>query len=109
MTDDSDVAITRDEVVALARGLFGEADLPSILTQLDTYGVESHETEVHRVQKAILELSDGKKTRLPYFVKCAKIDHRDVLTGPKLPPMSADEDARWQAEAERMLALWNAT
>ena len=67
MTDDSDVAITRDEVVALARGLFGEADLPSILTQLDTYGVESHETEVHRVQKAILELSDGKKTRLPYF------------------------------------------
>lgn len=99
---------TRDEVVALARSLFGDADLPEVLAQLDAYGTESYEREVHRVHREILELSAGKKNRLPYFIKCAKIDYRDVLTGQRLPPMSADEEAQWQAKADRMLALWNA-
>ena len=44
--------------------------------------------------------------RLPYFVMCAKIDHRDLLTGARLPPMSDEEEALWQASADRMLALW---
>ena len=56
---------------------------------------------------AILEVSDGKLSRLPYFVKCAKIDYRDVLTGARLPAMTDEDEAEWQASADRMLALWN--
>lgn len=101
------MATTREDVVARALALFGEVDAPRALTLVDEYGTESHEREANRVKLAILEVSDGKLTRLPYFVKCAKIDYRDVLTGARLGPMTDDEEAKWQASADRMLALWS--
>jgi len=99
---------SREDLVALALALFGEEDLPEVLALVDQYGTESHETGGNFVKRAILELSDGRKTRLPYFVKCAKIDSRDVLGGQRLGPMSAEEEAAWQANADHLLALWNA-
>ena len=101
------MAVTRDEVVRLATQLFGGEQSAKALSVVDEYGTESHEREVERVKLAILEVSDGKLTRLPYFVKCAKIDYRDVLVSAKLPKMSDEEEARWQASADRLLALWN--
>lgn len=100
---------SRAALVALARDLFGAAALDEVLALVDVYGTEPHEREGDRVKRAILELSDGKKTRLPYFVACAKIDYRDVLGGQRLPPMTDEEEARWQAGADRRLALWKAT
>ena len=98
---------TRDDVVSKALALFGDDHAAQALALVDEYGTESHEREVNRVKLAILEVSDGKMTRLPYFVKCAKIDYRDVLTGARLGPMTEEEEAKWQASADRMLALWN--
>jgi ClpP class serine protease len=97
---------TRDEVVALAQALFGEKQAAQALALIDQYGTEAHEREVNRVQLAILEVSDGKLSRIPYFVKYAKIDYRDVLTGARLPPMNDAEETQWQASANRMLELW---
>jgi hypothetical protein len=98
---------TRDDLVSVALALFGEAHHLEALELVDEYGVEVHEREVNRVKLAILEVSDGKLSRLPYFVKCAKIDYRDVLTGQRPGPMSAEEEAKWQATADRFLALWS--
>lgn len=98
----------RDDLVALARQLFGDAGCAEALALVDQYGTEPHEREVDRVRRSILELSDGKKTRLPYFVQCAKIDYRDVLERQRLGPMNDKEEARWQIGADRLLALWNA-
>ena len=99
---------TRDDIVALAQTLFGDALSQEALALVDEYGSEPHEREVHRVKLAILQLSDGKMSRLPYFVKCAKIDFRDVLAGQRLGPLSAQDEARWQATADHLLDLWNA-
>ena len=98
---------TRAAVEALALALFGEARWREALALVDQYGVEPHEREVERVQVAILEVSDGRLSRLPYFVKCAKIDYRDVLGGQRLGPMTPEQEAEWQAGADRRLALWN--
>ena len=98
---------TRADVEALALALFGEARWREALALVDQYGVEPHEREVERVKVAILEVSDGRLSRLPYFVKCAKIDYRDVLGGQRLGPMTPEQEAEWQAGADRRLALWN--
>ena len=98
---------TRDDVVSLARALFGDDHAAQALALVDQYGIERHEREVNRVKLAILQVSHGKMTRLAYFVECAKLDYRDVLTGRTLGPMSEKEEAEWQASADRMLARWN--
>jgi len=98
---------TREDVVSKAIALYGADQSVQALALVDAYGTETHEREINRVKLAILEVSDGKMARLPYFVKCAKIDYRDVLTGAKLGPMTDAEDLKWQASADRMLALWN--
>ena len=54
--------------MALARRLFGEAGCQEALALVDQYGIEPHEPGVHLVKRNILELSDGKKTRLPYWM-----------------------------------------
>jgi hypothetical protein len=101
------MTVTRDDVVNMATALFGSDQAAAALNLVDEYGKEAHEREVDRVKLAILEVSDGKLSRLPYFVKCAKIDYRDVLVGARLPQMSEEEESRWQASADRMQALWN--
>jgi hypothetical protein len=98
---------SRDDVEAMALALFGAAHAKDALGLVDKYGTESHEREVDRVKLAILEVSEGKMSRLPYFIKCAKIDYRDVLTGQKLRPMSDEDELKWQSAADRMLALWS--
>ncbi len=98
---------TRDDVVTKAVELFGEDKAAQALALVDEYGIENYEREVDRVKLAILDVSNGRMTRLPYFVKCAKIDYRDLLTGAKLGPMTEEEEAEWQASADRMLANWN--
>lgn len=101
------MADAQDPVAARALALFGAEHAGRALALVAAYGVEPHEREVTRVRLAILELADGRLTRLPYFVKCAKIDPRDVLVGARLGPMTDAEEARWQAGADRLLALWN--
>ena len=99
--------VTREDVVNRATALFGADGAPAALRIVDDYGTEAHEREIDRVKLAILEVSDGKLSRLPYFVKCAKIDYPDVLTGARLPAMTDQEEAEWQASADRMLARWD--
>ena len=60
-----DHATNADEVFALLR----------------TYGVESWEREVPRVQLAILRLAEGDMDRLRQQLDYAKRDYRDVLLG----------------------------
>ena len=97
---------TREDVVAKALALFG-AQAAQALVLVDQYGTEPHEGEVERVRLAILEVSDGKLARLPYFIKCARIDYRDLLTGARLGPMTDAEESQWQAAADQRLARWN--
>ena len=99
---------TREDIERLALSLFGEQHCHEALRLVDQYGIESHEREVNRVKVAILETSEGKLSRLPYFVACARIDYRDVLTGQRLPPMSEEEEAAWQASANLLLERWQA-
>ena len=99
----------REDVLATALALFGQSDVVEVMALVDRYGVEPHEREVNRVKLAILEVSDGKKARLPYFVTVAKLDYRDVLTGQRLGPMSADEEEKWLASAQRLMDLWAAS
>jgi hypothetical protein len=100
--------LTREHVESLALALFGEAEWRQALEIVDRYGIESYEHEINRVKVAILETSEGKLSRLPYFVECAKIDYRDVLTGQRLPPMSEAQEAEWQATANAWLERWKA-
>ena len=65
---------TRADVIAKARELFGEDSWEAALALVDEYGTQAHEREVDRVKIAILEVSDGRIKRLPYFIKCAQID-----------------------------------
>jgi hypothetical protein len=95
------------DVISAATRLFGEAHAQEALALVSEYGQAPHEREVERVQLAILEISEGKLARLPYFVKCAKIDYRDVLTGARLGPMTEEQEAEWQAAGDRRLAQWN--
>lgn len=99
---------TREDIERLALSLFGEQHCHEALRLVDQYGIESHEREINRVKVAILETSEGKLSRLPYFVACARIDYRDVLTGQRLPPMSEEEEAAWQVSANRWLERWQA-
>jgi hypothetical protein len=46
---------------------------------LDSYGLETWHREKHRVQLAILKLSDGNLEQLRSLVDMAKTDYRDVL------------------------------
>lgn len=101
--------VSHADVIAKAVELFGEQGAAAALALVDAYGTEPHEREIERVRLAILEVSDGKVSRLPYFVKCAKIDYRDVLTGARLGPLTDAQEAEWQASADRLLALWNKT
>ena len=97
---------TREDVLAAARGWFGEAELNQVLPLLDQYGSESHEPEVNRVKLAILALSEGKMDKLQYFVKLAKVDYRDVLAARQPGPMSPEEGAKWQAMARTLIDQW---
>ena len=100
------MTVTRDDVVRMATALFGTDQAAAALKLVDEYGTEAHEREVDRVKLVLLEVSDGKLSRLPYFIKCAKIDYRDVLVDARLPRMSEEEEAAWQEAANRMLELW---
>lgn len=99
----------RDALVARAVALFGPERATQALAIVDRYGTASHEHEADRVKLAILEVSEGRMNRLPYFVQCAKIDYRDVLTGARLGPMTEAEEAEWQLSADRFVAQWNRT
>jgi hypothetical protein len=55
------------------------------MTLLDEYGVESYEREKHRVQLAVLKLSEGDLDRVPEFMTWAKRDYRDVLAYAEYP------------------------
>jgi hypothetical protein len=98
---------TRGDVVNRSLELFGGTLAADALALVDEYGTQRHECEVNRVKLAILEVSDGRMSRLPYFVKCAKIDYRDVLMAAKLGPMTDEEEATWQESADRLLAVWS--
>jgi hypothetical protein len=96
----------REELLAAARAMFGQKDLESVLAALDAYGAESHEPEADRVRLAILQLSEGKKEQLLYWVGIAKVDYRDVLASRQLGPLSSEEGARWQAMAQDLIKGW---
>jgi len=70
---------SRKGVIAAVRALFPSAKASAILSLLDEYGAKPHERERHRVQLAIVTLSEGDEDKLRYFLDVAKQDYRDVL------------------------------
>lgn len=86
---------TREDVESLAVALFGNAHCQKALALVDGYGGEQYKREVNRVKLEILVSSAGKSSRLAYFVKCAEIDYRDLLSGQRLGPLSPQEEAKW--------------
>ena len=97
---------TREDVLASAKTLYGESSLKEVLAVLDEYGTESHEPEVNRVHLAILQLSEGKKEKLLYFVKTAKVDYRDVLAFQQVGPLTPEKGAKWQSMAKSLVDRW---
>ena len=97
---------TREDVLASTRALFGEQSLTDILSLLDEYGRESYELEENRVKLAILELSEGDKEKLEYFVKIAKTDYRDVLAAQELGPLSPEVGEQLQALTRSIVESW---
>jgi len=87
---------TRATVEARARQDFPDADVAEIRAVLDQYGVEPHESEIPRVQMAILKLAAGDREALEDEVETAKVDYRDVLAYAEFPaemalgPFTAD-------------------
>jgi hypothetical protein len=78
---------SRNEVLAAVQVSF-PASWESVLAQLDTYGVESHEPEQERVQLAVLKLGEGIENKVRRFLAAAKDDYRDVLYWAEYPGSS---------------------
>jgi len=97
---------TRDEILASANAMFGESDLAEVMTAIDEYGTASYEREADRVKLAILQLSEGRKDKLLYWIKIAKVDYRDVLAAGELGPVSPDEGAKLQGMAKDLIDRW---
>jgi hypothetical protein len=70
---------TRADVVAAIHAAFPKRAWSRVLVLLDTYGVNSYEREVARVQLAILKLSEGSEEKVREYVAVAKRDYRDAL------------------------------
>lgn len=64
---------------------FPPQDQSTVLSLLSTYGAESYEREVARVQRAILTLAKGQLDQVAYLVGAAKVDYRDVLWWAEYP------------------------
>ena len=69
----------REDVLAMVRRLFPEAEVSAVMVILDRYGADLAEPERARVQLAILKLSEGQTSRLRHYLEAAKRDYRDVL------------------------------
>lgn len=74
---------TRSDVSGEVARLFPQEDPARVLAVLDEYGTASHEyaedPDRARVQIAVLRLSEGNWQQLHYYLRAARIDHRDVL------------------------------
>jgi len=83
---------SRDDVLAALHGSFSKDRWPAVLALLDTYGVEPHEREVHRVHLALLKLGQSSEEKLKGYISIAKRDYRDIL-------LWADRPAESRADA----------
>ena len=70
---------THEDVLAIIHRLFPETEVPMIMQILGRYGTEASEPERDRVQRAILMLSEGRRSKLQHYVEAAKRDYRDVI------------------------------
>jgi hypothetical protein len=95
-----------DNVLAAARAVVPESEMPEILAALALYGTEPYEHEIERVRLAILELSGGSKEKLLQLVKAAKLDYRDVLAWQQLGPVSPEEGGELKAAARSLIESW---
>lgn len=73
---------------------FPEAEPEAILEVLNRYGQAPHEREQHRVQMAILKVSQGDLDKLNAALKLAKEDYRDILMQAEYPPLTPQAAAR---------------
>lgn len=71
--------ISEADIEAVVRRDFSEPQVATVLTQLATYGVESHERDPRTVRLALLRIVNGDHAALPQWVAWAKLDWRDVL------------------------------
>jgi hypothetical protein len=98
---------TREDVLAVAIKMYGQGNLDKVLAILDEYGSKHYEPEMNRVHLAILQLSEGKKEKLRYFVNTAKVDYRDVLAFQQLGPLSSKEGEKWHAMVKSLIDRWS--
>lgn len=75
-----------ESVLKKIRQVFPGRDCQEVLSLLEKYGIERHETGQYRVYLAILKLCDEEQLSDPsHYVKVAKTDFRDVLAWAESP------------------------
>jgi len=77
--------VTDDDVLRIIRRDFPQDNVKAVLADLETYGLESWQSEKVRVQLAVLKLSRGNLDSLRKFVSVAQQDYRDVLAPAEYP------------------------
>ena len=108
--NDYSASVRRDRILARIRHVFPGRDANQILTQLEAYGSEQHESDVERVYLAVLKLCDEQGAADPSaHVEKAKRDPRDVIAWAETPNQiafgptddpAASEDLRKQDEEQ---------
>jgi hypothetical protein len=83
--NESEVAYTRDLVIAKVNRCFRYDGETKILEILDLYGNQSVETARGRVQIAMLKLCEGNLEKLQKLVRDAQADYRNVLAWAEYP------------------------
>jgi len=98
------MTLSREDVVAAVRAHFPRADVSAILAMLDEYGAQSWERERDRVQRAIVNLSEGDEGKLRYFLDVAKRDYRDVLFWSERPEEAKIDTPEKRKQMREMIA-----
>ena len=96
----------RETVLAAVRTAFPDSDEQTIADLLDQYGIESYEREKERVQLAIIALSKGDMSKLPYLIQVAKTDYRDVLSWVETGELSEEEGRKLREKAMQVIECW---
>jgi hypothetical protein len=76
------------EIDKFVAATFPQHEHAGVVALLSSYGGASHEREVLRVRRVLLQSATGSLTRLKDLVAMAKVDYRDLLVrdpGPGKP------------------------
>ena len=97
---------SREDVLNAIRATFPGRDPAEFLALVEQYGSEKHHNEKHRVQVAIVELSEGRVEKLAYMLECALRDYRDVLAWKQASRLTNEEGERLAKAVHGIIDKW---